>query len=295
MFHPGPALIYPTTQRAFDVLERLATEPAGLPLTSLACELALPKSATHRLLLSLVDAGYVAQDALTQHYRPTFKMATLGFRLLAATSVHDVCQPVLDRLAAACGDLARLAVVDGDTLRWVAKAQGAHAGLRYDPEMGQEVALYATAVARLWLASLPAGRARGILARAWRDNRRALGPQAPRSLAVAEARMREVRGKAWAAAVEEGLEGVAAVGAVIRVPATRRAQAAAGEAGAGAVVGTVSITGPVARFAPHRRPVLGRLCVEAAAELAELWPLRGYQAQASTLQPAQGARDVHAA
>ena len=167
------------TQRCFEVLELLAGEADGLALTSIGRALGLPKSATHRLLLTLVDAGYAIQDEASQRYRLTLKIATLGFRLLAASTVQDVCQPTLERIAAASGDLARLAVVDGDGLRWVAKAQGAHVGLRYDPEMGLEVALHATAVGRLWLATLPESRAIAIVERYRRTATRPLGPMRP--------------------------------------------------------------------------------------------------------------------
>jgi len=222
---------------------------------------------------TLVDAGYAIQDEASQRYRLTLKIATLGFRLLAASTVQDVCQPTLERIAAASGDLARLAVVDGDGLRWVAKAQGAHVGLRYDPEMGLEVALHATAVGRLWLATLPESRAIAIVERYRRTATRPLGPHAPRTMAAVLAKIRDARRRPYAEALEEGAAGVGAVGALIRVERD----------GGSDVVGTVSITGPVGRFGARRRPMLGKLCIDAASELAQLWPLRRYQG--ATIQP----------
>lgn len=275
-------MIYSPTQRCFEILELLAAESAGLPLTTISRSLDLPKSATHRLLLTLVECGYAAQDAQSLRYRLTFKLATLGFRLLAASTLQDVSQPVLDRIAQASGDLARLAVVDGEGLRWVAKAQGAHSGLRYDPEMGLEVALNATAVGRLWLSSLPEADAIAILDRYAKRSTRALGPNAPRSKTVLLAKMRNIRRRAYAEAIEEGAAGVAAVAAAIRV---------ATDAG-DTVVGTVSITGPVSRFAAKRRPLLGKLCIAAAGELAELWPVRQFQHAGATKEVY---RNVHAA
>lgn len=260
-------MIYSSAQRCFEIVELLAAEAQGLPLTTIARELALPKSATHRLLLVLVERGYAHQDPASQQYRLTFKLATLGFRLLSGTTLTDVCQPVLDRIAQASGDLARLAVVDGAGMRWVAKAQGAHSGLRYDPEMGFEVALNATAVARLWLASLPERDALRLLEAYAKRTKRNRGPNAPRSMTALMARIRETRRRAYAEAIEEGAVGVAAVGAAIRL----------GGSPNNPVVGTVSIAGPVSRFGAVRRPQLGRLCVDAANELGLLWPMRQFQ------------------
>ena len=264
---PAFAVIYSPAQRCFEIVELLAAEAAGLPLTGIARALALPKSAAHRLLLLLVERGYVHQDATTQQYRLTFKLATLGFRFLSGTTLPDIAQPVLDRIAQASGDLARLAVVDGDGMRWVAKAQGAQSGLRYDPEMGYEVALNATAVARLWLVTLPEKEAISILERYAGRTRRARGPNAPKSMAALVARMRETRRRAYAEAIEEGAPGVAAVAAAIRARAEPDAP----------VVGTVSIAGPISRLTPARRPMLGRMCVDAARELGTLWPVREFQ------------------
>ena len=60
----------------------------------------------------------------------------------------DIAQPVIDRLADTTPELVRLAIVDGDRLTLVAKAQGAKSGLRYDPDMGIRSACRAARRAR---------------------------------------------------------------------------------------------------------------------------------------------------
>ena len=146
-------------KRALALLEHLAGRPAGQGVTVLADELALPKSIAHRLLGVLAETGYVRQDAETGRYALTLKLTTLGLRHYVRTGLDDLAQPLLDRLAAETGELARLAVVDGERLVWVAKAQGAPSGLRYDPDIdhdtGHDVVLHATATGKAWLATLP--------------------------------------------------------------------------------------------------------------------------------------------
>jgi DNA-binding IclR family transcriptional regulator len=95
---------------------------------------------------------------------------------------------VLDALAARSGELARLALVDGDTLTWIAKAQGAATGLRYDADAGRGVILHATATGKVWLASLPEARALELVAREKRLGMRGLGPNAVTTLAALKAR-----------------------------------------------------------------------------------------------------------
>src|SRR5678816_3287926 len=55
--------------RVMDIIELLADEPNGLPLSEIARRLDMPKSAAHRLLSSLVNRGFAVQDDHSQRYR----------------------------------------------------------------------------------------------------------------------------------------------------------------------------------------------------------------------------------
>jgi DNA-binding IclR family transcriptional regulator len=138
--------------RILRVLEELASAPEGKTLSELSAKLDLPVSATHRLLGDLVEQGYVRKDERRGEFSLTMKLPSLGLRFLSAGGVVDVAQPILERLAATSGELVRLAIVDGEQLIYVAKAQGARQGIRYDPEMGQAVTLSCSAAGMIWLA-----------------------------------------------------------------------------------------------------------------------------------------------
>ena len=256
-------MIYSPAQRCLDILEVLADAPAGLPLSGIGARLKLPKSATHRFLALLEARGFVRQDPATQRYGLTFKLPRLAFRFIGSTGITDIAQPALNGLAARTGELARLAVVDGDTLTWVAKAQGAPLGLRYDDQAGRDVILHATATGKVWLASLPEAAALAIVERAGDLGRRGLGPNAVTTMSALARELRTTRRRGWGEAVEEGEPGVAAVAASIR----------AGEDQA-RVVATVSIAGPLARMDGRRRALHAEAALAAARELTELWPAR---------------------
>jgi len=257
-------MLYSPAQRCLDVLELLAEAPDGLALSAVGARLAIPKSATHRFLALLEGRGFVRQDPASRRYALTYKLPALAFRFIAATGVADVAQPVLDALAARTGELARLAVVDGETLTWVAKAQGAAHGLRYDDQAGREVVLHATATGKVWLASLPEAHALAIVERAALIGRVRCGPRAVTTLTALRRELRTTRKRGWGEAVEEGEPGVAAVAAAVRA---RRHPGAS-------VVATVSIAGPTARMDGARREELAADALAAAAELTDLWPAR---------------------
>src|SRR5436190_450675 len=150
-------------ERCLNVVEALVDESAGVSLVDLAERLDMPNSAIHRTLAILASRGYVRQDPATQAYALTLRLSTLGFRLLGARHLPDAGQQVLQRLAEQTGEYCRLAVVEGDGLAWIARAQGSTQGLRYEPPMGGEVVLHTTATGKAWLATLPEDEALRIV------------------------------------------------------------------------------------------------------------------------------------
>ena len=257
-------MVYSPAQRCLDILEVLADAPDGLALSTVGTTLALPKSATHRFLAVLEGRGFVRQDALTRRYRLTFKLPQLAFRFIAASGITDVAQPILETLAARTGELAGMAVVDGETLSWVVKVQGAQRGLRYDDEAGREVVLHATATGKAWLATLPEAIALEIIERAGQFPCADCGPRAVTTLAALRRELRSTRRRGWGQAVEEGEPGVAAVAVTVRASALPDAP----------VVATLSVAGPLARMDGEHREAHAREALAAAGELAALWPVR---------------------
>jgi IclR family transcriptional regulator, acetate operon repressor len=252
--------------RTLDILELLIENPEGLALGEIAIRLGLPKSATHRLAGHLIDRGYLERSPATQHYRLTMRLFVLGFRYLSKTGLTDICQPELDDLAARTGELARLAMVDGETMTWVAQAQGARYGLRYDGNLGRRVVLSATATGKAWLSTMPEDRAVGIVAKQGFGNRDEIGPNAISSMAELIRELDRTRRRGYGQAFEEGEPGIAAVAAAI--PGSKPADSC---------VGTVSVAGPITRQTHKRLKEIAPDIIRTARRISELWPIRLYQ------------------
>ena len=251
-------------ERCLAIIELLADGARDMPLGEIAERLALPKSGAHRLLATLVDLGWAEKDPDTSFYRLTMRLAVLGQQFYVATGIPDICQPLLDRLAQACHEFARLAVVDGHSLVWVAHAQGASGGLMYQPSLtSNTVPLFATASGKAWLATLETDQALQIVMKnGGLKGADRYGPNVVRSI---EALLRELKATArrgYGVALSEAEFGVTAVAAAIRADDE------------GPALGTVSIAGPGARITEKRAHELAPLVLGTARELSNLWPLR---------------------
>jgi IclR family transcriptional regulator, acetate operon repressor len=243
-------------ERTLRVLELLAAEAHGLQLFEIADRLMMPRSATHRVLTSLTEQGYVRQLRQQGAYQLTAKIASLALTFLAGSGITDLAQPIIDRLARESGELVRLALVDGRELTWVAKAQGSQFGLRYDPDMGQVGRLSCSASGHAWLACLTDDEAVALVEKQGFGLRRNFGPRAPETKPALLKALRETRKRGYSMAIQTYADWMNSAAAVVRNPFT------------GEVAGTVVIAGPHMRLTEPRIVELSPLLLEAARELS---------------------------
>ncbi|MDE2363436.1 MAG: IclR family transcriptional regulator [Hyphomicrobiales bacterium] len=243
-------------ERTLGVLELLAANARGLQLYEIAETLAIPRSATHRVLTSLIERGYVRQERRQGAYQLTARIASLAFTFLAGSGVTDFAQPILDRLAAESSELVRLAMVDGRELVWVAKAQGSQFGLRYDPDMGQIGRLSCSASGHAWLSCLPEDQAVALVEKQGFGLRRDYGPKAPESKSALLKYLRTARKLGVAITTQTFTPWMAAIAAPVRDPQN------------GDVVGAVVVAGPHVRLTEEKMLELAPSLIGAAQELA---------------------------
>ncbi|WP_224504053.1 IclR family transcriptional regulator [Celeribacter litoreus] len=244
-------------ERTLAILELLGKNPEGLQVSLIASELDMPASAAHRLLKELSQFGYVRQLRNQGDYALTIKLAGIGLAFLARTGVPDITQPILDRLAADTRELVRLSVIDGDDLVWVGVAQGAVAGLRYDPgrEQGIKVHLACSAGGHALLSTLSDEE---VLERIGAQGIKPdfpVGPGAPTTISEVLASVAEAREKGYAVSFDSYHAGMGAMAMPVRSTET------------GAVIGCLSIAGPAVRVTRELMEDFYPLLKEAAEEI----------------------------
>jgi DNA-binding IclR family transcriptional regulator len=244
-----------TLERSLKILEFLAAFPEGASLQAIAAGLEIPASATHRLLTELIRCGFVKQVRGFGEYALTTKLAAIGLSHLTNTGIVDIAQPIIDNLAEVSGELVRLAIIDGERLTFVAKAQGARSGLRYDPDMGLDVALYCSAAGHAWLATLPEDEALAIVERHGFAAPGTYGPKAPTTVKQVKKFITEARTRGYSMISEVFSPAMSSMGAAVQ----RKGQKA---------VGVLTIAGPLVRLTEARMAELGPALTHAASELA---------------------------
>lgn len=242
-------------EKSLAILEYLTLYPHGVGLAQIATDLHQLRSGCHRTLQMLIGLGYVRQLPQRGDYALTTRLASMGLRFLSKSGVVDIAQPVIDRLAQATEELVRLAIVDGERLTLVAKAQGARSGLLYDPDMGIDLRLSCSAAGQAWLMTLPEDVAIACVSRQGMGAPKHYGPNAPTSIKALLKLLEGHRKRRFSTVQDAYAPGMSSMAAPVQ---------RVGEPATGVLV----IAGPSSRLTAKRMLQFGPAMLAAAQELA---------------------------
>ena len=240
--------------RVMRILESLAASPDGHNVKDLSRAIGCGKGTISKMLGTLERRHYVRRDAASGRFVLTWRVLALAFGHADQAGMPRVFLPLLQELADETDELVQLAVVDGDQVLFVAKAEGRGQTIRLLPLVGLWAPLHATAAGKLWLSTLPSREVSRVLGR----RLSAVAPKTITSMAALQEELGRVRAVGYALADEELAEG----GRAIAAPITRE----------GSMVGAVALSGPAYRLSLERLHALAPRLVEMGARLASIWP-----------------------
>ncbi|OKH65357.1 IclR family transcriptional regulator [Mycobacterium sp. SWH-M1] len=222
-----------SVERAAAMLRLLAVEDEPLGLAQVAAGLGLAKGTAHGLLRTLVDVGFVDQDAGSGRYRVGVDLLHLGSTTLDMNELRSLSLNWVDTLAARAGEAARIAAYREGRVVIAHHVFGSGPGHQV-MDTGSTLSLHASALGKVLLAFDP-GAARSIVGQPLES----LTFRTITDRAQLLRELADIRYVGSAVSVEEAAPELAGIAAPVR------------DRG-GYVVASVGIDGPVVRLCDAR-------------------------------------------
>lgn len=143
--------------RGLSVLRCFDADAPAQTVSEVAQRTNMTRAGARRILLTLLQLGYVAQDG--RHFSLTPKVLDLGFAYLASQPVWRLAQPVLERFSASTHQPSSMAVLDDDEIVCVLRIPAPNRLMTIDLTVGRRFPAYCTALGRVLLAGLPPAEA----------------------------------------------------------------------------------------------------------------------------------------
>ncbi|WP_240722332.1 IclR family transcriptional regulator [Poseidonocella sp. HB161398] len=176
--------------------------------------LGVPRSTAHRLLASLVAAGYL-HHVPQSGYLLGPQLIFLGQRAREQRPVQALAAPVLRRLAELTGDTVHLGVPDGAEVLYLDKIEGTR-GLEMRSRPGQRMPLALTGLGKAMMIAMPPERWEPLYRAAAEIQSRHPGRVPPRPWPEFRDDLEAAAGRGYSLDLEENEFGIRCVGAPVR-------------------------------------------------------------------------------
>ncbi len=260
----APPYRAPAVRHATRLLEAFLDGPEECGISELSRRIDLSKSTVHRLVATLVEAGWLDRNPATDKYRLGLRLFELGSVVAARMEVRQCALPFMQDLMERVGETVHLAVLDGDQLVYVAKVESRHP-IRLFSQVGQHGPVHCTGVGKVLLAFAPPEIVERVIA----AGLPAFTPNTITDPDQLRAHLAQVRAQGYALNQEESEYGLVSVAAPVRDHS-------------GAVVAGLSAAGPSQRLTLDRIPALISQVVETASQVSRAL---GYSGPLATAVP----------
>lgn len=242
--------------RGLEVIEAFGPGRPVLSLADVATATGLARPTARRILLTLVELGYVRSDR--GGYRLTPRVLDLGVAYVRSQGLWDVARPHMEELVARTNESCSIAQLDGSDIVYVSRvAVPKIVGLSV--QIGTRFPALVTSLGKVLLAALAPDELERVLAQPTRSG---LVARWQPERAERDAALREVRARGWALTDEQLVPGIRSVAAPLRD-------------GAGRVVAALNVNAhaaetPVERLVEDHLPLLLRTAGAISADFARL-------------------------
>jgi len=202
-------------ERGLAILACFTPERNVLGISDLADDLGMSRSTTHRYVITLVELGYLEQNA-ARKYRLGLRVTDLGMSALNSTGLANHAHPHLEELRRQTSCTVSLAVLDGAETLYVDRVRSLRRGqseIDLNLAVGSRLPVHCTSMGKVLLAHLPELEQRTLL------HDLSLAKRAPNTITSRKALLTElghIREQGFAVDDEELAEGLHSIAVPVR-------------------------------------------------------------------------------
>ncbi len=227
---PGDGFVQ-SFARGLEVIRSFSAASPEMSISEVAARTGLTRAGARRILLTLLQLGYVEQRG--KNFRLSPRILDLGFAYLSSMPFWNRAEPMMERLADQTGESCSLAVLDDTEVVYVMRVH-THKILSVNLGVGSRLPAYCTSLGRVLLAGLDDA---ALLQRLLRSQRLANTAHTVTDLAELQRLILATRANGWALVCEELELGLVAVSAPVQDHTGR-------------VVAALNVSGQVGRTTP---------------------------------------------
>lgn len=139
--------------RGLEVIRAFTRSKPKMTLSEIARTTGMTRATVRRFLLTLVREGYAETDGKYFSLKP--KVLELGYAALSSLSFLDVVQPIMIRLSDKLKESCFAAVLDGQDVVYIARANPPNRFVSIDLGVGSRAPAHCVSTGRVLVAALP--------------------------------------------------------------------------------------------------------------------------------------------
>jgi IclR family pca regulon transcriptional regulator len=151
---PHPSDRINSLARGLSVVGVFSADTPQLTLSQVAAAVGLARATARRILLTLVELGFVEQEGRNFSLLP--KVLDLGYAYLSALRLPDLAEPYMEKLVEEVRESSSISLLDGKDIVYVARVPTSRI-MTVSLAVGSRLPAYATSMGRVLLAGVPEG------------------------------------------------------------------------------------------------------------------------------------------
>ncbi|MFW5759543.1 MAG: IclR family transcriptional regulator [Cyclobacteriaceae bacterium] len=134
--------------KVLQIIENMAAEASPMRVKDMADKLFMPTATILRFLKTLMEAGYVSKDPVSNRYFLTYKILKVGEQVRNNTNLREVIRPYLVELTSLVGESGCLAIEVEQMAVYIDVVEGPDRMLRTLQRIGRSAPLHSTGVGK---------------------------------------------------------------------------------------------------------------------------------------------------